>query len=283
MRMKSLVQRSSINVPKRLLIFLLFTLPFIAHSQSGITKDSARFLIEKSPAFSIYKDNYFITGVPLNEKPTVDNSDVKFQFSFKLRMINKPLFWGTYMYLTYSQKSFWDIYKLSSPFSETNYNPGFRLSKPMFMNHHLAGVLSLSAEHESNGRDSLDSRSWNWVALTYSHLFRSHFMGSLKVFAPFGLEDNPDLMDYVGYSEAQLSWTIKENKLILDVVGRKVFSWNNHGNLMTSISYRPFKSRNYYLMLQWWQGYAESLIDYTQSTSMLRLGIVIKPSYLRFY
>ncbi|MDX1762631.1 MAG: phospholipase A, partial [Christiangramia sp.] len=37
---------------------------------------------------------------------------------------------------------------------------------------------------------------------------------------------------------------------------------------------------NQYLMLEWFAGYAESLIDYNRYTSMIRLGYVIKSSDL---
>lgn len=258
-------------------------LPMVLSAQFRMSKDSTEHIIRQSPAFSIFKDNYIVSGTALNEKPSEDNSDVKFQFSFKQRLQNSPLVWGSYFYLTYTQKSFWDIYKESSPFAETNYNPGLQLSKPIYTKDQFRGILSLSVEHESNGRDSIYSRSWNFIGINYSHLFSDKINASLKVIIPVERADNPDLNKYIGYTEAQFSWKIKDNNMILDVAGRKGASWDTKGSLMTTFSYRPNAKRNLYWMVQWWQGYAESLVDYKQNISRIRIGFMVKPTFFRFY
>lgn len=267
-----------------LLSFLgVFFLSQALPAQANLSKDSTEYYISKSPAFSIFKDNYFISGIPLDHKPDKDNSDAKFQFSFKQRIQNRPLVWGSYFYLTYTQKSFWDIYKKSSPFAETNYNPGLQLVKPIYAKGNLTGVVTLSVEHESNGRDSIYSRSWNFVGISYSHLFSDRLNATLKIYIPSKSSDNPDLNKYIGYSEAQFSWGIKKDLLILDLTARKGASWDTKGSLMTTLSFRPSVKRNLYWTLQWWQGYAESLVDYRQRTSMIRVGFMVKPSFFRFY
>lgn len=266
-----------------IIILGLLPFPFTTYGQSGIDKDSTEYIISHTPAFSIFKDNYFISGTTFNHKPSKENSDAKFQFSFKQRIQNKPVVWGSYLYLTYTQKSFWDIYKKSSPFAETNYNPGLQLVKYIYKNSHFKGVLSLSFEHESNGRDSIYSRSWNFVGIHYAHFFSDRINASLKIIIPIERSGNPDLNKYIGYSEARFSWNIKKDRLILDIMGRKGASWDTKGGLMTTLSFRPTEKRNLYWTLQWWQGYAESLIDYKQSTSMIRIGFMVKPTFFRFY
>lgn len=252
-------------------------------SQISIGKQKTDSIFKYTPAFSIYKDNYFITGTSLGEEPTKNNSDIKFQFSFKVRMQNKLVVWNSYLYLIYTQKSFWNVYQDSSPFEETNYNPGLMLAKPIYKNNTLRSMLMLSIEHESNGRDSIYSRSWNYIGINYSHHFSPKTSASLKFCIPFGLSDNSDLMTYVGFTEAQFTWEIKKNKLVLDVLGKKGAAWSTKGSLITTLSFRPSTRRNLYWSLQWFVGYAESLIDYKQSTNMVRLGITIKPSFFRFY
>jgi len=252
-------------------------------AQSDINLDSTKINLENAPAFTIYKDNYFITGTTIGESPSKFNSDVKFQFSFKLRLQNTPVFWNSYLYLIYTQKSFWDIYQDSSPFAETNYNPGLMLAKPVFKENNLKGMVMLSLEHESNGRDSIYSRSWNYLGIHYSHHFSGKTIAGLKLFIPYGLNDNPDLTDYTGFAEGTFTWNIFEEKLILDILGRKGKGWNTKGSLSTSLSYRPSLKRNLYWTLQWFSGYAESLINYQETTNMLRFGITIKPGFLRIY
>jgi phospholipase A1 len=257
--------------------------PSMLFGQSELTKDSVESILRGTPAFSIYKDNYFITGMPMNQRATEDNSDVKIQFSFKQRIQNKPLIWGSYFYLIYTQKSFWDIYKQSSPFAETNYNPGLQLNKPLFKSNKYIGTLTFSFEHESNGRDSIYSRSWNFMALSYRRFFSDKTNGSLKLILPVERSDNPDLNKYIGYAEAQFEWDIRKDLLILDVLARKGASWDAKGGFMATLSYRPSVKRNIYWTLQWWQGYAENLVDYRKNTSMLRIGFMVKPTFLRFY
>lgn len=166
-------------------------------------KDKVENVLSTSPAFTIFKDNYFITGTTLADKPSKYNSDAKFQISFKYRMMNKPLIYGVFPYLTYTQKSFWDIYLNSSPFEESNYNPALYFIKPIYQNGTYDGAISFSLEHESNGRDTLSgSRSWNYIAVTYGKFFTSNFSASLKMWLPFALDGNDDLIDYIGYGES---------------------------------------------------------------------------------
>ncbi len=75
------------------------------------------------PPFSIYKDNYFITGIPLNRGIDGETADAKFHISFRHRLTRSRLPFDSFLYLTYTQKSFWDIYQQSSPFRDSNYNP----------------------------------------------------------------------------------------------------------------------------------------------------------------
>ena len=254
-----------------------------SYCQSTLTKDSVEKLLTTSPAFSIYKDNYFIVGTTLQEPPSKYNSDVKFQVSFKQRLTNKHGWLGFFPYLTYSQKSFWNIFVSSSPFAESNYNPALIFTRPTYKNGKFNGAFLISLEHESNGRDSTESRSWNIIAGSYGKLFTSSISASLKLWIPLGLHDNPDLMEYIGYGQASLYWIIKENKLTADMVVRKGASWDWKGSIEVNIAYRPFKSHNQYIMLQWFNGYTESLIDYQEKHNMLRIGLVLKPTLYRFY
>lgn len=248
-----------------------------------LNKDSVESILLNSPAFTIYKNNYFITGVPVFRPLPVQHPDVKFQVSFKQRLINRRLPLGTYAYIVYTQKSFWDMYKASRPFRETNYNPGLLLVKPTFKNNTLTGAISVTLEHESNGRDSTFSRSWNFVSGSYNRIINKRLVVGLKVWVPFlsSIGDNKDLVDYIGFGEVEIHWTVFD-KLFLDFVGRKGIVGLN-GSMQTDVSYKIFKKGNQYLVLQWWYGYAESLIDYRDKQNMVRIGVMFKPTYYRFY
>ncbi|WKN42600.1 phospholipase A [Tunicatimonas pelagia] len=250
-----------------------------------VSVDSAHFTeaFQQEPPFGIFKDNYFITGAPIGETPNRMNADAKFQISFKHRLIDRKLPFGTYLFLTYTQKSFWNIYQESSPFAETNYNPGLGLGKLQFRNGKLGGIALLQVEHESNGLPPESSRSWNSLSVNYLKFATDDLLVGLKAWLPFGYtKDNEDLMEYIGFQELTAHWRVA-NRLLFDVQLRKAAAWNNRGSLQAGMSYKIDSEANQYLYIQWWQGYAESLIEYEQVSSMLRLGIAIKPPFPDYY
>ncbi|MCI9845520.1 phospholipase A [Flavobacterium pectinovorum] len=262
---------------------VLFFLCTCCYSQIPMDKDSIQKIITSLPAFSIYKDNYFVTGVRLGETPSRNNMDAKFQFSFKQRLSNKPEILGAYPYLTYTQKSFWKIYKASSPFEESNYNPGLMLLKPIFKNNSFHGVLSYGIEHESNGRDSIYSRSFNAVSIGFTRIYSQKLFITIKAWIPFLIDNNPSLPRYIGYAEGQLQWISLRDRLFFDVTIRKGADWDFKGSFNAAISYKLTKKANQLITLQWWQGYSESLIDFKSEQGMLRIGFIIKPTFYRFY
>jgi len=241
-------------------------------------KDS---IINKTPSFSIYKDNYFITGIPTNSTPTKYNSDVKYQISFKQLLFKKTFSKNSYLFLTYTQKAFWDIYRESSPFKEMNFNPGLGIGKPIIRDNHLKGFLIFMIEHESNGRDSIHSRSWNNISLNYITKIGSNTEVSIKGWIPFLYKkSNPDLIEYIGLSEVKFTHHIIPKRLLFDITLRKGLSWDWKGAIQTQILYNPFKKSNQYFVLEWFNGYAESLENYSDYVSMIRFGIIIESSYL---
>jgi phospholipase A1 len=239
-------------------------------------------LIKEAPAFSIHKDNFFISGVPLNEEITKSTADAKYQISFKQLMTRNTLPWDTYLFLTYTQKAFWNIYENSSPFQEINFNPSIGFGKPVYnKNNRLVGLASLMLEHESNGRDSIFSRSWNSVNLEYSFMLNPELKLTAEAWLPFSYKSgNPDLLDYIGLAEANLEYDIIPKKFMAELMLRKGLEWNWKGAYRARIFYRPFKMSNQYFMLEWFNGYAESLVNYTEHVNMIRVGYVIKTNEL---
>ena len=270
---------------KRILFFsLLLTALFTQNSVNGqrLTREQVYDSIQGMPSFSTYQDNYFISGVPTNKAITKNNSDIKYQISFKQFVSRATLPLNSYLFLTYSQKAFWNVYSLSSPFEEINFNPGIGLGKPVFnKDKEIFGLIELKFEHESNGRDSLQSRSWNRITGVFHTPLGRRTILSLKAWAPIAYKENhPDILDYVGLGEIKVEQTIINNRLIADLTVRKgLEGWK--GSASTRVLYKLFNnSGNQYLMLEWFAGYSESLIDYNQYTSMVRLGYVIKSTDL---
>ena len=99
--------------------------------------DSIRAELDSRPYFSLYKDTYFIGGTVLGGKPTEWNSDVKFQISFQQRLTKSRLPFHTYLYLFYTQKAIWHVFRNSLPFYDLNFNPGIGISKHIIMKNRL--------------------------------------------------------------------------------------------------------------------------------------------------
>jgi len=234
--------------------------------------------------FSIHKDNYFITGLPLNATPTSTNTDVKYQISFKQRLSKRPLLGGFFPYLLYTQKSFWDIYANSKPFSEINFNPGIAVVRPFYLKGRRLTYASISLEHESNGRDSIYSKTWNYLAFSLRSQVSPRWTVGIRGWIPIvDDEDNPDLIKYVGYGEASATYLIKPGRWSADVLFRKGSGLINYGSFQSQLNFKPYRKENYYITLQWFVGYTESLIDYQQHKSMLRIGFVLKPEGMSIF
>ena len=127
--------------------------------------DSVRAVLDKMPYFTLFKDNYFVGGTTIGKKPTANNSDVKFQLSISQRLTKSKLPFDTYLFIQYTQKAFWNVFQNSLPMRDLNFNPGIGLGHLIIRENKYIGKSYLMLEHESNGRDSIDSRSWNKLSL----------------------------------------------------------------------------------------------------------------------
>lgn len=246
--------------------------------------DSVRKEFDKQPYFGLYKDNYFIFGPSVGPKITRSNTNVKFQISISQRLTNSVLPWNTYLYLFYTQKCFWNVMEKSFPMRDLNFNPGIGLTKPLFAKDRYIGKVSLIIEHESNGRDSTLSRSWNRVSLAASIYVDPRIMVYGKIWAPWvDGENNPDLLDYYGIWQSGVSYMSHSKRFQTSVMVTKRRGWNLNCNVVVELSFRLIKRDNQYLFIQYYNGYGESLLDYNKFRSQLRVGFVIKPRFFCDY
>ncbi|MEL7599787.1 MAG: phospholipase A [Proteiniphilum sp.] len=231
------------------------------------------------PPFSIYKDNYFITGIPLNRGIDGETADAKFQISFRHRLTRSRLPFDTFLFLTYTQKSFWDIYQESAPFRDTNYNPGIGLGRYIVVDNRLTGAAFLQLEHESNGRDSLESRSTNWIGFSGKYFLTSNLAASFKITIPYVTgEDNSDLYDYRGTGYFTADYKTPDNKWWL--TGTYSLRKSVKAiNLKFSAGYKISERFNQYIFGELYSGTGDSLLDYKRKDVQLRVGICIKPDF----
>lgn len=240
--------------------------------------DSIRRDFRNQPYFGLYKDNYFIFGPSIGRKPTKENTNIKFQISIAQRLTNATLPWCTYLYLFYSQKCFWNVLENSMPMTDLNFNPGIGLTKPLFVKNRYVGKLSLILEHESNGRDSIWSRSWNKVSLASNIIIDPNLMVAGKIWIPIiDGQNNKDILDYCGIYQMSVQAMTDNRKFTGSLTLVKRRGWNLNYNTILELAYRFSRKSNQYFFLQYYNGYGEGLLDYKQFHSQLRVGIVIKP------
>lgn len=245
--------------------------------------DSIRGDFENQPYFGLYKDNYFIFG-PSLKNPNNTNTNVKFQISIAQRLTKSVLPWGTYLYLFYSQKCFWNVLEKSMPMTDLNFNPGIGLTKPLYVKDRYIGKLTLMLEHESNGRDSIQSRSWNKVSVAANIMVDKCLMIHGKAWIPIiDGENNRDILHYCGIYQTGIQVFSPNQRFSGSVILTKRLGKLFNYNTVVELSYRIFKRDNQFLFMQFYNGYGEGLLDYKQFHSQVRLGIVIKPKFFSEY
>lgn len=247
---------------------------------NSINSDSLRRAYDRQPYFGLYKDNYFIFGSSIGPKPTRENSNVKFQLSIAQRLTKSTLPWNTHLYLFYTQKCIWNVLEKSFPMRDLNFNPGIGLRKPLFSNGRYIGNATLILEHESNGRDSTASRSWNRVSVSTNIYLDPSVMIHGKLWFPFiDGENNPDLLRYIGVIQGGFSWISPKRNWIVSCILNKRWGLNLSVNTTIEVSFKPWKRDNQYFFAQFYNGYGECLLDYKTFRSQLRIGFVIKPAF----
>ena len=239
---------------------------------------------KEEPFYSLFKDNYFIFGGPINHKMTKHNSDAKFQVSLQIRLTKNMLPWTSYLYFYYTQKVFWSILEESLPMTDLNFNPGVGLAKPLYSDGRYIGKLKLQIEHESNGKDSISSRSWNRISAGANIIVDNTLMIHGKVWIPIiDGENNKDILDYCGIYQVGTQVMSENQKWTGSVTLVKRKGWKLNYNVIAEISYRFSKRSDWSIFAQYYCGYGEGLLNYNRHVSKIRAGIVIRPRFFSDY
>ncbi|GAB3112910.1 phospholipase A [Aestuariicella hydrocarbonica] len=213
------------------------------------------------------------------EDQGLDNEEIKFQISFKIPLYDDFLVKGSTLWAGYTQVSLWQAYNddASAPFRETNYEPEIFWSLPVEANVFGATLeeVSLGVGHQSNGRSSDLSRSWNRAFASFV-LARHRWAFGLKTWYRIPedetQDDNPDIEKYLGY--ADFIGTYKWGDNVFSAQIRNNFrSKDNHTSTTLSLSI-PFPGRiNGYI--EYVDGYGETLIDYNHRNQRIGIGFIL--------
>lgn len=235
---------------------------------------------DNRPFFGIFKDNYFALGTALNQKPNEFNSDVKFQISFRQRLTKSVLPFHSHLFLSYSQKAMWNIFEESLPFHDLNFNPGIGVQKLIINRGRLVGNAIVMLEHESNGRDGEASRSWNKLSFSGSVYIDPRFMVHAKLWIPIiDGQQNKDILKYNGIFQTGVQFLSFNRRWVADATIIKRKGWNLNFNTILNVGFRISKKDNQFIMLHFYDGYGENLLDYNKYHLRLRVGLLIRPDF----
>ena len=238
-------------------------------------------------AITLHRPNYFL-AMTYNKNPNAEtyeqegrdvpnNYEAKFQLSIKMKLWEDLLKDNGDLYGAYTQMSLWQIYDISSPFRETNYEPELFLEFDTDFN--VLGlrnrIFRFGVDHQSNGQGGAFSRSWNRIYTEFI-ASRGNFLMGLKPWyrIPEHAEDddNPDIDKYLGYGRLMGAYKWKKNVLSF-TFRNNLRAHENRSGLELGWSYGLTQNLRAYL--QYFNGYGESLIDYNNSTNRIGVGIVI--------
>ncbi len=207
----------------------------------------------------------------------LDNVEAELQLSFKIKAME-----GVFghddldLWFGYTATSFWQAYNqdISSPFRETNYEPEVMLV--LRTDGELGGFrwrfLNLGLVHQSNGRSAALSRSWNRAYAQFG-LERGNLAVLLRPWVRLpesdGVDDNPDIEDYLGHGDLQLVY--RDGRNAYSLLLRNNFKSDNHGAFKLNWSFPLYGRLKGYV--QYFNGYGESLIDYNHKQQSLGVGL----------
>ncbi|MFC5509620.1 phospholipase A [Massilia jejuensis] len=204
----------------------------------------------------------------------LSKSELAYQLSFKLKMMEGAFGKPVDLWFGYTQNSFWQAAnsKASSPFRETNYQPEVMAIVPLAIG--LGGVklthAGLGVNHQSNGQSGTLSRSWNRV---YGQLGieKGGFSATGRVWKRLSEDDddNPDIVDYMGRGDLALAYRREGH------VYSSTLRYNFHterGAIQAGWAFPLAGNLKGYA--QAFAGYGQSLVDYNYFQRSLGIGML---------
>jgi phospholipase A1/A2 len=208
----------------------------------------------------------------------LENQEVKFQLSFQTKMGDDLIGGNGDLWFGYTQVSWWQLFNgaISAPFRETNYEPEFYFS--FLTGYDVLGLKLRSIDagfvHQSNGRAEPLSRSWNRVFADFKFVrgdLALSFRPWLRIKEDPSEDNNPDIRNYLGSYELRAHYNWRGQ--VFSFMGRNLLDSDGRYNAELAWSF-PIKNRLRGLV-QWYNGYGESLIDYNFRMNRIGVGVML--------
>jgi phospholipase A1 len=230
--------------------------------------------------FAAYNNNGNDSTLWQEIDPDRDWKDTEAQFQLSMKFPLLVNLWdNTFdVYAAYTNRSFWQIYDGdSAPFRETNHEP------EVWVQFHPDWELwgfkntwnSFGLNHQSNGRASELSRSWNRLFAWFT-VERGNLAMSIKPWYRIpesdSDDDNPDITDYLGHYELSAAYKWKEH--VFSVMSRNnLESGFSKGAVEVSWSFPLWNWPYLKGYVNYFTGYGRSLIEYDQYANTIGIGI----------
>lgn len=201
--------------------------------------------------------------------------EVKFQLSFKTKLMEGLFNERSDLWFGYTQQSHWQLYnpQNSRDFRETDYQPELILTTRTDFD--VLGwrgrFVNLGLLHQSNGRSEPLSRSWNRVYVQ-AGLEKGNWVLLARPWwrvPEHGNDDNPDITRYLGHGDLTAMW--KRDGHVVSLQARQSFSSNGKGSAQADWAF-PL-SRHLKGHVQLFSGYGANLIDYNFKQTTFGIGV----------
>lgn len=242
------------------------------------TEKSVKQMMTKTFDISPYKINYLLPvtydGVNHEDRK---HTETKFQISFQKSLADNFFGLNETFVGAYTQTSWWQTSRESTPFRESNYQPELFMMMPHFEKDSTLKAYKFGFLHESNGKNEDNSRSWNRL---YAKAF---FQFDGLVVSPRvwyripenkETDDNPNIDDYLGYGDLEFVYPWKRHTFKLLVRNNFHFDSTNKGAVQFDWTF-PLWDQNLFGYLQLYSGYSESLIDYDKRSDRIGIGFAL--------
>jgi len=205
------------------------------------------------------------------------NTEVKFQFSFKMKALAVKERFD--LWIGYTQLSFFQMYSksISSPFRENNYEP--EIMGVIHTDYDLFGLrgrfINLGIVHQSNGRQDPLSRSWNRIYAQFG--FERDGFGLMvrpwyRIREDWTNDNNPDITDFLGHGDILATYQRGGHMFSLLLRSNLNF-WNLRGAAQVDWSFPLYRQLKGYVQV--FTGYGESLIDYNHNQTTIGAGFLL--------
>ncbi|MDD4514115.1 phospholipase A [Massilibacteroides sp.] len=240
--------------------------------------DSIRAELDKGATFTAFKDNSGLIGTTIGSKPTSTNSDAKFQLSIMQRFTNSNLLWNSHFFFQLTVSTFLNVFEPSFPLHDMSINPGFGFNKYLFKDGKYVGQGYVMLEHESNGFDSIQSRSWNKISAAATVQMTRNWEFQAKGWIPIvDGRYSQDILQYMGLFYVGSTFSTNNKRLNLSVMLTPTYRKRLGINSQCELNFRVMKKQPVYAIIQYYNGYGENLLDYNIYKSRLRIGFAFKP------